>query len=149
MPPRLPVSAAAPITPRSIRLAPTARAMPRVSGAPSCLLVVSRSAELSARTSAELDGQCLVTWIAGPADLARAATRSGDRVVVLFDASDPSIDVATFVGLVPILPSGTRVVLSGTDARARAHLAAQFPSTRSWLPCVEGRTPGAFVLTLR
>jgi hypothetical protein len=138
------------VAPRATRLAPTARAMPRAETPwPSCVLVVSRDASLSVHTSAELAGQCAMTVITSPTDLARAATRSGDRVVVVLDAIEPSIDIGTFVGLLPILPIDTRVVLVGTDARTRAHLAAQFPVTRTWIPCADGRTPGAFVLGMR
>ncbi len=128
----------------------TVPAMARVSGAPlpSCVLVVSLDAALAREVATEIDGRCAVIAIATPSDLARAATRTGDRIVVLVDSTLPAIDLPTLVGLAPILPPDTRIVLWGADERTRARLASQFPATRTWVPSGDSTTPGTFALSI-
>lgn len=121
---------------------------PRMPAAPTAVLVVSLDPELAAATQQELGGRCPVLTIASPSDLARATTRAGDRVVVLVDTMLPSIEVPTFVGLAPILPPGTRVVLWGADERQLARLTTQHAVARDWLGSGEASSPGAFVLAL-
>ena len=122
--------------------------MARVRPTPSCVLVLSLDPSLTAQATSEIAGRCPVLSIGAPADLARVASRSGDRIVVLIDTARPSIELPTFVGLVPILPPTTRVVLWGTDARQHGRLASMFPQASTWIASNASQTPGTFVLDL-
>ena len=124
--------------------------LPKATGgrAPSCVLVVSLDPALAAQTTAEIAGRCAVVVIATPTDLARAATRAGERIVVIVDTSLSAIDVPTFVGLAPILPADTSIVLWGVDERQHARLVSRYPAARAWVASGDSRTPGAFVLGL-
>lgn len=138
------------IVPRVPRAAVTVAAMPRVAGAPmpTAVLVVTLDAALCAQATAELAGRCPLVTITAPVDLARAATRCGDRIVVIVDTTLPSIDLPTFVGLAPILPRDTRVVLWGADERDHARLASRFPTARAWVPSGDSSTPGTLAISL-
>jgi hypothetical protein len=133
------------------RAAVTVTSMPRATSMhpmPTGVLVVTLDPALLERATAELAGRCPVVLISAPVDLARAATRAGDRVVVIVDTTLPSIELATFVGLAPILPPETRVVLWGADERQHARLVSRFPVARSWVPSGESSTPGTFASSL-
>jgi hypothetical protein len=113
---------------------------------PTAVLVISLDPSLMKQTTAEIAGRCNVVKIATPADLARAASSSGDRIVVIVDTALPSIDLRTFVGLAPILPAGARVVLWGADERQRTRLVAMFPVAASWIASGDSNTPGELAL---
>lgn len=147
-PARLPTIPRVPRSPLPPPPAGAALRSPRAPTAPSAVLVVSLDPSLAASTSRDVGGRCPVITISTPGDLARAATRSGDRVVVIVDTTLPSIEVPTFAGLAPILPPGTRVVLWGVDERQLARLAAQHPVARDWSASGEAVSPGTFALTL-
>jgi hypothetical protein len=138
------------MTLRTPRNAVTVSAMPRVASTPTAtgVLVVTLDAALSAKATSEIAGRCPVLTIGSPVELARAATRSGDRVVVIVDTTLPSIDLPTFAGLAPILPPDTRIVLWGADERVIARLAARFPAARTWVPSGDSTTPGKLALAL-
>jgi hypothetical protein len=132
------------------RSAPTMQSLPRASAlaAPTCVLVLSLDAALVAQTTREIGGRCSVLAVATPADLARASARAGERPVVLVDTTLPSIDPPTFVGLCPILPESTRVVLWGADARQLARLASRFPRAATWIASGDAHEPGLLALSL-
>jgi hypothetical protein len=114
---------------------------------------LSSARATSARCSAprdqeELITECPVRSIGEPTELPGAVATAGARIVVIFDAALPSIDVPTLVGLMPILPASTRVVLWGTTTRQRDRLATMFPAAASWTASDAADRPGQFVLTI-
>jgi hypothetical protein len=149
-PPRSSHPLAAPRPPRSgaVTLGKLSVSLARVAARPlpSAVLVLSLDAKLASQTTAEIAGRCSVVRIATPADLARAASTAGERVVVLVDTALPSIDLKTFVGLCPILPASTRVILWGADERQRTRLVATFPIAAGWIASGESTAPGELAL---
>ncbi len=113
---------------------------------PTCVLMVTLDPTLTTQATDEIAGRCKVVRIATPAELARVASSSGDRLVVLVDTALPSIDLRTFVGLAPILPAGSRVVLWGADERQRARLASMFPIAADWIASADSTSPGVLAL---
>ncbi|MFO0687006.1 MAG: hypothetical protein U0234_33385 [Sandaracinus sp.] len=111
---------------------------PRPMGPP--VLVLSLDPTLRMDAAAQLEGARPTIAIMTQAELVRtinAAYTSGFSVLV--DASLPSVDLATFVGLAALLPTGTRVVLWGTDERQKTRLARVFPIASGWTAA--GSTP--------
>ncbi len=104
----------------------------RFAAPPSALIVVSLDPSLAQRLEDATGGRCPLRVVTSPAELARAATRNGDRLVVLVDTLLPAIDLATFVGLAPILPRASRVVLWGMEEAQRRRFAAEHAAAASW-----------------
>lgn len=119
---------------------------PRV--APTTVLVFSLDPRFVSEVRQELITECPVRSIGEPTELPGAVATAGARIVVIFDAALPSIDVPTLVGLMPILPASTRVVLWGTTTRQRDRLATMFPAAASWTASDAADRPGQFVLTI-
>ncbi len=65
---------------------------------------------------------------AAPADL-------GQRLVVVVDCKQPSVQPSTMAVLAPELPEGARVVLWGADARTEAELHQLGDRTANWVRC--------------
>lgn len=106
-------------------------------GAP--VLMLSLDPTLRAEATKQLEGVRPTITIMSQAELVRtinAAYESGFGILV--DASLPSIDLATFVGLAGLLPSGTRVVLWGMDERQKARLARVFAIASEWTAASNG-----------
>lgn len=127
------VSVRPPLRPPAVPgIEPQRKTTVRFAAPPSALIVVSLDPSLAQRLEDATGGRCPLRLVTSPAELARAATRNGDRLVVLVDTLLPAIDLATFVGLAPILPRGSRVVLWGLDEAQRRRFTAEHPAAASW-----------------
>lgn len=127
------VSMRAPLRPPAVpAMQPQHKATIRFAAPPSALIVVSLDPTLAQRLEDATGGRCPLRLVTSPAELARAATRNGDRLVVLVDTLVPAIELPTFAGLAPILPRASRVVLWGMDETQRRRFAAEHPAAESW-----------------
>jgi hypothetical protein len=128
--------------------AATLPAMPKMTRPlPSCVLVVSLDKTFVSDVQREVGDRCPVVVVQSPAELARAATHAVSRIVVLVGIL-PSIDLPTFVGLAPILPADTRIVLWGTDQKTLQRLGTRLPASCDWIASGDSKTPGTFALSI-
>ena len=98
------------------------------------VLVLSLDSALIKDVERELAGKRTVLRIGSQAELVRGMTTSraqGFSVVV--DAALPSVELSVFASLSSLLPTGTRVVLWGIDARQKKRLCTVFPQANEWI----------------
>ena len=133
------------------RLRPPAATLPAMQKMtrllPSSVIVVSLDKTFVSDVQREVGDRCPVVVVQTPAELARAATHAVSRIVVLVGIL-PSIDLPTFVGLAPILPADTRIVLWGADQKTLQRLGTRLPVSCDWIASGDSKTPGTFALSI-
>jgi len=129
---------------------PDARSEPPDLGVrlPSTVLLITLDPSLVTQVGEGLKDRIPVQAISAASELVASLLTSGERLVVLIDTALPSIAVPAFVGIIPVLPARTRVVLWGANANHLARLVAVYPETLGWIASDGAEDPVDFLSSL-
>lgn len=106
------------------------------------VIVVSLDPRLTDEVRTRLAGKSRVVGVVTLEELLAAlGDAKGGRIAVVLDTGVPSIDVPTFASLASSLPSGTRVLLWGTDERQKTRLVGMFPQIQAWVASGSAESP--------